>query len=175
MHTERQSIMKNDKNSRWRLAVSPETTSVNLTLCHPLPNPVCVLPVSCYCWSITPNWMYNIWKLLLYWVLLDYHSLWPQGYVTQRKLWDMYDPSPNFFKQYILCPLPLKKLLKWERHGKISPYSVKFWNSDKLIKDNLLKMPITIKGKQCWKSTHNFPPIMWNWSGIWFVWVTNKC
>lgn len=21
-----------------------------------------------------------------------------------------------------------------------------------------MKMPITIKGKQCWKSTHNFPP-----------------
>lgn len=71
----------------------------------------------------------------------------------------MYGPAPNFSKQFILCPLPPKETVEnGERHGKISPYSVKFWNSDKLIKDNLLKMPITIKGKQCWKSTHNFPP-----------------
>lgn len=40
---------REDKNGRCRLAVSPETTSVNLTLCHPLPNPVCVLPVSRFC------------------------------------------------------------------------------------------------------------------------------
>lgn len=45
-------------------------------------------------------------------------------------------PSPNFFKQFILCPLTPKETAK-VRHGKISSYSVKFWNSAKIIKDNL--------------------------------------